>query len=61
MVDSEYSTDNYKTLKISFGTVIKNQKMIRFVSDYFQLTKMCKHAVKNFLFVIRHVPNQYKT
>ena len=61
MVDSEYSTANYKTLKISFGTVIKNQKMIRFVSDYFKFAKMCKHTVKNFLFVIRHVPNQYKT
>ena len=34
MVDSEYSTDNYKSLKISIGAVIKNPEMIKFILDH---------------------------
>ena len=32
MVDSEYSTSIYKSLKISIGAVIKNPEMLKFVS-----------------------------
>ena len=45
MVDSEYSTGNYKSLTISIGAVIKNQGMIRFNPDYLKIKKMCKHTV----------------
>ena len=32
MVDNEYSTSIYKSLKISTGAVIKNPEMLKFVS-----------------------------
>ena len=31
MVDSENTMDIYKSVKMSIGTVIKNQKMLKFV------------------------------
>ena len=36
MVDSEYSTDNYKSLKISIGAIMKNPEMLRLVPDHLQ-------------------------
>ena len=33
MVDSEYSTDNYKPSEISTGAITKNPEMLKFVSD----------------------------
>ena len=36
MVDSEYSTDNYKSSKISIGAIMKNPEMLRLVPDHFQ-------------------------
>ena len=44
MVDREYSADNYKTLKISIGAVMKNLEMLRFAPDHFKTKKMCKNA-----------------
>ena len=41
MVDSEYSTNIYNSLKISTGTVMRNPEMSKFVPE-----KVCKHAVK---------------
>ena len=35
MVDSEYSTGNYKSLKISIGAIMKNPEMLRLVPDHF--------------------------
>ena len=35
--------------------------MLKFVTDHLKTKKMCKHAVKTSLFVIRYVPDQYKT
>ena len=46
MVDSEYSTNIYKSLKISTGAVMKNSEMLKFAPDYLKIKKMCKHAVK---------------
>ena len=34
MVDSKYSTDNYKSSKISIGAVIKNLELLKFVPDH---------------------------
>ena len=44
MVDSEYSPDNYKSLKISIGAI--TLEVLRFVSDHLKAKKMCKNAVK---------------
>ena len=61
MVDSEYGLDNYKIFKkINIGAIIKNSKMIRFVPDHLK-TKMCNHAVKKLMFLIKYVPCEYKT
>ena len=35
--------------------------MLRFLSDHFKTKKMCKSAVKKFLFVLRYVLDRYKT
>ena len=45
MVDNKYSSDNYKTLKIGIGTVIKDLEMLRFVPNHLKTKKMCKHAL----------------
>ena len=60
MVDSEYSTENYKTLKISIETITKSPEIISSVPDYFK-TKNCKNAVKKLRFLLRYVPNWCKT
>ena len=39
MVESEYSKDNYKSLKISMGAIIKKLEMIRFVPDHLKAKK----------------------
>ena len=36
MVDSEYSTGNYKSSKISIGAIMKNPEMLRLVPDHLQ-------------------------
>ena len=61
MVNSEYSTDNYKLLKISVGSIIKNSKMVRFVPDHLKTEKRCKNIVKKLPFEIRYFSDQYKT
>ena len=37
------------------------QKCENFFLIILKLKKMCKHAVKKLLFLIRYVPNKYKT
>ena len=61
MVDNEYSTNIYKSLKISIGAVMKSSDMLKFIPDHLKTKTMCKHAVKKLPFVIRYVPDQYKT
>ena len=55
MVNSEYSPDNYKSSKISIGSIIKNPELLRFIPDHLKTTKIIKHAVKKLLFIIRCV------
>ena len=45
MVDSEYSTDGYKSSKISIGAMIKDPEMLRLLPNYLETKKICKHAV----------------
>ena len=61
MVNSEYSTNIYKSLKISIGGVMKNPGMLTFIPDLLKLKKMCKHGVKKSLFLIRYIPGEYKS
>ena len=61
MVDSEYHTDNNKSLEISITATIKDPAMLRFVPDHHSTKRMCKQAVKNLLFVIRYAPERLKT
>ena len=53
--------DVYKTSNISIGTVMKNPETLKLVLDHLKTKKMCKYAVKKFLCLFRHVPDQYKT
>ena len=46
MFDSECSMDIYKSVKISIGTVMKYQEMLKFVPDNLKTKNMFKHAVK---------------
>ena len=50
MVDSDYSTNICKSVNISIGTVMRNPEMLKAVPDHLKTKKMCKHAVKNYLF-----------
>ena len=61
MVDSEYSTDNYTSSKISIGVVIKNLEMLKFVPDHLRTKQMCKHALKRLPLGIRYVPDKYRS
>ena len=61
MVDSEYSTDNYKSSKIGIRSVIENPEMLKFIPDPLKTKQMYNYAVKKLPFVIRYVSNQYKT
>ena len=51
--------DIYNSLSINIGTVMKNPKMLKFVSDHLKTKKMCKHAVKKLPYLLRYVPDQY--
>ena len=46
MVDSENSPNNYKTLKINIGAIIKNSEIPKFVPDYLKTKRMRKNVVK---------------
>ena len=58
MVNSEYSMDIYKSVKISIGTVMKSQEILKILSDHHKTKKMFKHAVKKLSFLIRYVSEQ---
>ena len=58
MVDS---MDIFKSLNISIGIVMRNPEIWKFVPDYFKFKKMFKHAVKVWSYLLRYVPDQYKT
>ena len=41
MVDSEYSMNICKSVKISIGTVMKNPELLKFVHYYLKTKKKC--------------------
>ena len=57
MVESEKSSDNCNTLKISIETIIKNQAILQFVLYHVKTKTMCKNADKKFLLVITYIPD----
>ena len=60
MVDSEYSMDIYKSVRISIATALKNREMLKFVPDHLKNKKMCKNAVTKLPLGIRYVSDQFK-
>ena len=44
MVDSEYSKDIYKPIKISIGTVIRYPEILKVLPYYFKARKICMDA-----------------
>ena len=46
MVDSEYSTCDYKSSKISNEAIMKNPEMLRLIPDHLKTKKMRKHEIK---------------
>ena len=61
IVDSEYNMEIQKSVKISIGIVMRNRDMLKFVSDHLKIQKLFKNAVKKLSFLIRYVPDQFKT
>ena len=61
MVDSKYSTDDYRLSEISIGAIAKNAEMLKFIPDHLKTKKVCKHAIKNLPFLIRYVLDWNKT
>ena len=62
MVDS---MDIYSSLNINIATVMKSLEMLKFVFNHLK-TKKCylkmrKHAVEKLPYLLRYVPDQYKT
>lgn len=51
-VDSENNHNNFKTLKLSIETIIKNTEMLKFVPHHLKTKKSCKNAGKKLLLVI---------
>ena len=47
MVDSEYSMDISKSVKVSIRIVMKNPGILKFAPDHLKTNKVCKHAVTN--------------
>ena len=39
MVDSDYSTDNYKSSKTSIRAIRENREMLKFISDHLKNKK----------------------
>ena len=48
MVDSEYSMDIYKSVKVGIGTVMKNPEMLQFVSNHVKTKKSVNMQLKNY-------------
>ena len=57
MVDSRYSTDDYKSLNINIAAITKNLQMLRFILDHLKTKRMCEILLKKLSFVIRYVPD----
>ena len=50
MVDSEYSMDIYKSLKVSIEILVKNPLILKFVPDHLKLNKCVSTQLKKYFF-----------
>ena len=57
MVDS---MDIFKS-NISIGTLMRNPEKFKFVLDYREIRKICKHGVKKLAYLLTYVSDLYKT
>ena len=55
------STDIYKSLNINIGTVMKNPKILKFIPVILKLKRCVSMQLKIFPYLLRYVPDQYKT
>ena len=60
MVDSEHSTDDFRSPKICIAAITKTPDMLKFVPDHLKTKIMCKHGIEKLAFVIRYVPDCFK-
>ena len=51
----------YKSLNIRTGAIMKNSKILKFVPHHLKTKKICNYAVKNLSYLLRYVPDWYKT
>ena len=58
MVDSEYSTEGYKSPKINIGVIMRNPEMLKFIPDHLKTKKIRKHTVTKLPLMIRYVPDR---
>ena len=49
MAESENSSNNCETVKISIGTIIQDLKVIVFVPDHLKIKKKYENVVKKFM------------
>ena len=50
MVDSDYSSEDYKSPKISIGVIMKNPEIVEFIPNHLKTKKKCvKMQVKKYL------------
>ena len=61
MIHSEYTTDNYKPLKVSIGATIKTPEMLELIAVHLKTKVMCYDAVKKLSFLTRYFPDQCRT
>ena len=50
MVDSEYSMDIYKSVKVSIGAVMRSPEILKFVPDHLNTKKFVNMLLKNYIF-----------
>ena len=51
----------HKPINTNIEAVMKNPEMLRFVPNRLRTKQMCNYAVKKLPFVIRYVPDRYKS
>ena len=50
-----------KAQKPSTGEVTRNSEMLESAADHLKIKKMCKHTVDMLPFLIKYIPERYKT
>ena len=51
----------YKSVNINIRTVMKNPKMLKFITDHLKTKKICEHITKKLPYLLRYVSDRCKT